>query len=110
VATSSSNSPGFTAPSSQDPETNLFDSVEGAEVEAGNNVLNLIVEVRMPVPATTNMNNAQTRAVPTRCSIRKTMNSHKTTFTSSNSPPHQGGGARRRGGATESPIVKRFHL
>jgi len=111
VATSSSNSQGLTAASSQDPETNLLNSVEGAEVEARNNMSNLIVEVRVVVPATPNVNNAETSVVPTRRSIRKSMNGHKSTFAGSNSPSHQGVGAGRRGGnrvthRESSPVAK----
>ena len=93
MATSRSNNKGFTASGSQDPERNLLNSVEGAKVEARNNVSNLIIEVRAVISAATNMNNVKATVVPTRRSIRKTMNGHKTTFTSSNSPPHWGGGA-----------------
>ena len=98
VATSRGNSEGFTAASSQYPETNFLDSVKGAQVEPGNNVSNLIVEVRVVVPATTNMYNVKTTIVSTRRGIRKTMNGYQTTFTSSSSPSHKGVGARRRGG------------
>jgi len=89
VATSRGNSEGFTAASSQDPETNLLNSVEGAEVEARNNMSNLIIELRVVVAATPTVNNAETSVVSTRGSLGKSMNGHKTTFASSNSPSHQ---------------------
>jgi len=98
VATSRGNSKGVTASSSQDPETNLLNSVEGAEVEAGNNMPNLIVELRAIIVTAQNMNNVKTALVSTWRSVRKSVNRYKTTFTSSSSPPHKGVGARRRGG------------
>ena len=107
VATSRSNRKGFTAAGSQDSVTNFLDSVESAKVQAGNNVSNLIIEVRVFISAASNVNNVETTIVSTRGSIGKSMNGHKTTLTSSNSPSHWGGGAKKGvGGATESPIVK----
>jgi len=113
VATSRGNSKGFTAASSQDPETNLFDSVESTKVKARNNMSNLIVELRVIVPATPNVNNAKTSVVTTRGSVGKSMNGHKTTFTSSNSPSHWGGGANKGVGGgnrvthrESSPVAK----
>jgi len=60
VATSRGNSKGVTAASSQDPETNLLNGVKSAQVEAGNNVPDFVVELRAArtaIATAQNMNN-----------------------------------------------------
>jgi len=107
VATSRSNSQGVTAASSQDPETNLVDRVEGTEVEARNNMSNLIVELTVVAVGTAqNMNNAKTTIVSTRRSVGITMNGYKTTFTGSSGSRNKKGGGNRVTHREVSPVAK----